>query len=229
MCFSFKTSIISYILGMISGIFAICTRQIVLGCLILTYCQMQLSEALIWYGLDNNDTSTNKLGTSYGKYLLAMHNMAIGLGIILSILFVVRRNLKFTDFIPLILGIVFFICIVAYYYTSPKYPEITYPLNGCSDKNCQNNDNRLRWPYPYSWYASSFILSILILLFWVKPLKVKIFLSLFFSITWLVSIIYLKEGTVGSVWCFSAAILSPIIVLITYLLTRKEKNEDILT
>jgi len=75
MCYSFKTSILSYILGMISGIFAILTNQIVLGVLILTYSQMQLAEMLIWHGIDTNNENLNKFGTSYGKYLLATHNI----------------------------------------------------------------------------------------------------------------------------------------------------------
>ena len=53
MCYDFKTSIISYSLGMIAAIFALCTRQYILGMLILFYVQMQLSEALIWKGLDS--------------------------------------------------------------------------------------------------------------------------------------------------------------------------------
>jgi hypothetical protein len=89
MCYSFRTSILSYFLGIISAIFALCTRQIVLGCLILAYCQIQLSEMMIWYGIDNNNTKINKSGTSYGKYLLATHNIAISIGIIISLLFII--------------------------------------------------------------------------------------------------------------------------------------------
>ena len=87
MCYSVKTSIISYTLGIIAGIFALFTRQTVLGLLILAYSQMQFSELLIWYGIDTDNDNLNRFGTSYGKYLLATHNIAIGIGIILSIIF----------------------------------------------------------------------------------------------------------------------------------------------
>jgi hypothetical protein len=174
MCFSFKTSIISYALGMISGVFAICTRQYVLGSLILAYCQMQLSEAIIWYGIDNNDTDINKFGTAYGKYLLSVHNLAIGIGIILSVLFISRRKLKITDFIPLILGTTFMLYIFMHYYSS-NYSNTTYPLNNCRDKSCQNSENRLAWPFPHGWYGFSYAMSIVIMLIWIKPTNVKIF------------------------------------------------------
>jgi UDP-glucose 6-dehydrogenase len=45
----------SYTIGMISAIFAFCTRQYVVGSLILAYTQMQLSELLIWYGIDHKN------------------------------------------------------------------------------------------------------------------------------------------------------------------------------
>ena len=114
MCYSVKTSIISYILGIIAGIFALSTRQITLGILILTYSQMQLAELLIWQGIDTYNDNLNRTGTSYGKYLLAIHNIAIGIGIILSIIYVSKEKLKFMDFIPLIVGILFFLYIFLY-------------------------------------------------------------------------------------------------------------------
>ena len=112
MCYSVKTSIISYTLGIIAGIFALFTRQTVLGLLILAYSQMQFSELLIWYGIDTDNDNLNRFGTSYGKYLLATHNIAIGIGIILSIIFISKKKLKITDFIPLAIGILFFMYIV---------------------------------------------------------------------------------------------------------------------
>ena len=54
MCFSFKTSLVSLTIGIISSIFALCTNQITLGVLIFFYAQMQLAEAIIWRGIDTN-------------------------------------------------------------------------------------------------------------------------------------------------------------------------------
>lgn len=38
----------------------------------------------------------------------------------------------------------------------------------------------------------------------------------------------LCKRIIGSVWCFASAILSPMMVLITYLMIRKEENKDVL-
>ena len=70
MCYSFRTSIISYTLGIAAAIFALCTRQIALGVLILFYCQIQFGEGIIWYGIDNKNQNINKIGTSFLQYAL---------------------------------------------------------------------------------------------------------------------------------------------------------------
>ena len=115
---------------MLSAIFALYTKQTILGLLILFYCQMQLSEALIWKGIDENNIKLNEIGTSFGKYLLATHNIAIGLGILIVS--------KKYSILPLLIGII----VILYYYQNNI--KVNYP---CNDKNCQNNNNRLEWPY----------------------------------------------------------------------------------
>ena len=79
MCYSQTTSIISYTVGMLSAIFAFFTGQYVLGMLVLFYSQMQLSELMIWKGIDDGDIGLDGKGTAYGKYLLPTHNIAGGL------------------------------------------------------------------------------------------------------------------------------------------------------
>lgn len=217
MCFSFKTSIISYSLGMLSAIFALCTKQFVLGMLILFYCQMQLSEAFIWKGIDTNNRAINKTGTSYGKYLLATHNIGIGLGIILQRL-ADNRALRPFDFIPLLVGILFFMLIVCIYYLPNNYANITLPEDkSCKKRSCQNYKDRLLWPYPHSWYIYSFIISLIIFLVYIRSFGSKIFLSIVFAITFAASLLIYPKS-VGSVWCFSTAILAPFLVIINNLL-----------
>lgn len=231
MCYSFKTSLLSYSLGMIAGIFAICTRQIVLGVLILTYAQMQFAELLIWHGIDTNNDKLNKFGTSYGKYLLATHNIAIGLGIILSIIFVSKRQLKIVDFIPLGIGLIFFLFILLFYYLPKSYPDMTFPLDPhCKDKTdrCQNPNNRLSWSWPHNWYLSGYLISFVILLIYVKPKNSKIWVSSVFTLTLIATAIY-NPKVIGSVWCFSAAVISPILVLLNYYIIKNMNSKDILT
>jgi hypothetical protein len=230
MCYSFNTSILSYTLGIISGIIAISTRQVVLGLLILTYSQMQLSEMLIWYGIDTKNDDINKFGTSLGKYLLATHNIAISVGILLSIIFISKKSINNEDFIPLFISIIFFIFIVFYYYLPQNYPEITLPLDkSCVDQTnrCQNPDNRLKWEWPHEWYIYSFIISLIILNIFIKPVNSKIWLNIIFISTFLYTLIF-HNKVVGSLWCFSAAFLAPLIVIVNYFLIENEKDYDIL-
>lgn len=224
-------SIVSYCIAIASAVFALCTRQIVLGCLILFYCQMQLSEALIWRGIDTNNTNLNKTGTNFGKYLLATHNIGIGLGILISIIFISRRDLKWTDFIPLFAGVAFFLIIVFAVYLPQKYPDVTYPLREtCQQKgkrDCDDAENRLKWPYPHDWYAWSFALSLVIMFIWAKPWGSKIAFTIFFSVLFAMSIL-IYPHTVGSVWCWATSFVAPVMVIANYFIIRNLKNSEIL-
>lgn len=227
MCYSVKTSIVSYSFGLVAALFCFFTRQIVLGCLMLAYSQIQLSELLIWHAIDTNNTDLNKFGTSFGKYLLATHNIAIGIGILLSILFIQKRSLVLKDYIPLLIGVLFFI-VVLFIYKYSSYPDITRQRKPCGDRSCQNSDNRLVWPYPQRWYVFGFLITCIIFFIYVKPVATKVFLSCVFGLTFVASLIFFKN-TVSTIWCFSAAILAPMIAVFGWLLIRDKSSYDILT
>lgn len=227
MCYSFRTSVISYALGVASAIFAFVTRQMVLGCLILAYAQMQLSELMIWYGIDNDAPEWNKRGTSFGKYLLATHNFAIGLGIILSIMFVSKRKLSVKDFVPIVVGALFFVGIVVFVYLPAKFPDMTFPLKQTCSK-CQNPESRLKWPFPHGWYVLSYIISVILMFIWVKPQGSKFVFLLFFSLSFLIATLVYPR-TVGSVWCWSTSFIAPAIVLVNYYIIRNKPSGAILS
>jgi len=222
MCYSVKTSIISYTLGMLSAVFALATRQWVLGMLILFYSQMQLSEALIWRGIDTGNVKLNEIGTKYGQYLLPTHNIGIGVGLLLSA-YLGTRGITQRDWVPLLLGVLFFagICVL-YQVTGPSNPQ-TFPADKTClhERKCQNNLNRLQWPFPHEWYIASFLLSLYFLFFWYDgTMASKLFLGIVFSGLFLGSGI-LAPKSVGSVWCFSTAVMAPILVLVNYALVRR--------
>ena len=102
MCFNLKTSILTFSVGVISGITAVYLKKYTLGLLIICYSLIQFSEIFIWYGLENDNDNINKFGTNLGKYLLPMHNIAIGLGLYLST----------NQITPLIISLLFYICIL---------------------------------------------------------------------------------------------------------------------
>ena len=203
MCYSYRTSIISYALGMMAACFAFYSKQYIGGMLVLFYCQIQLSEAIIWKGIDDNNLSLNKFGTDLGKYTIPSHVFAVGLGILVYA--ISKNNVHFHDWIPLIIGILFYICIVAYY---PNMSEYTFPLN--QNRSCQNNSNRLQWPYkPEKWYPYA---SILICIFLYMYHENKWIFGL--SITYIISFLFYNSTTsVGTFWCLASALLAPLIVI----------------
>jgi hypothetical protein len=233
MCYSLNTSIASYSIGMISGILALCTRQYVLASLIFAFVQMQLAEILIWKSIDDKNDDLNRIGTSFGKYLLPIHNFAIGVGIILSIHFLseTEKTSEFSTWIPLIIGLIFYVVILVLRYFRETYSDITLPLDPtCKDNTnrCQNPNNRLLWPWPHEWYIYSFIISLIILFIYVKPLSSQILLGIAFSSTFIISSIF-QPKVVGSIWCNAAAIMCPILVVANYAVIRNMDSSDILT
>jgi len=183
---------------------------------------------MIWHGIDNKDLTWNRRGTTFGKYLLATHNLAIGLGIILSIIFISKRKLRPVDFIPAVVGLLFFIGVVVFIYLPKKYPDVTFPRKQTCDKKCQNPENRLKWPYPHAWYLFSYIISVILMFIWVKPHDSKFILLAFFSLSFIVAVLVYPH-TVGSVWCWSTSFIAPVIVLVNYYFVRKFSDSQILT
>ena len=200
MCYSYNVSIVSFILAMLSGLYAILNNKKTLGLLIITYGQMQLSEALIWKGIDKNCRKSNELGTLWGKYTLPSHNIAIGLGI----------YLESKEILPLIFGILFYLHVVYRIYDDNE-PKIT---TNCEDNNsCQSElTGKLQWPYKHDWYTISYAISVIFLLFYIKQIKYRNYCIIFFTSTFFITHLMSKNNVLGSFWCWSAAILSPLLV-----------------
>lgn len=227
MCYSVRTSLISFSLGMISSFYAFYTKQYTLGCLILFFSQMQLSEALIWRGIDTNDTNLNRIGTLYGKYTLPTHVFAVGLGIVMSYYYIHKqKSLSLDVYMPLIVGILFYLFIIVIVY--PNHPDssnLTYPADrSCTDKSCQNNNNRLQWVFYVDWYSVSFILCLMIASFYVTPRISQYWIAGLLIISFAISN-YVYPLNNGSVWCFSAAILAPLLVVVNSMLLKSSSQK----
>lgn len=212
MCYSVNTSILSLVLALGSVLYAINTNQIILGIFILFYCQIQLSEAIIWHGIDTKSLTLNKIGTTYGKYLLPTHIFAVGLGIlIVALQNKTLEELEYFDILPIIIGIIFYFIIIFTQYNYDK--DISMPIDS-SCKNCQKFANRLVWGFNTSWYKYSFYISLLLGLLYIKSLKSKVFILLIYIITFIISTILFPKVNASSFWCFSAALIAPIVVYI---------------
>ena len=216
MCYSFRTSILSYCIGIVSSVFAMCTNQMTIGVLIFFYTQMQLAEALIWKGIDTDNVQLNKIGTMIAKYSLPSHVFAVGVGYLLA-LRIQKKKIRSLDAIPLCFGILYYIVILGTVYQE-ETATTTYPKEN-GPTSCQNPNNRLLWPFPHQkWYLVGFAMIVLTFLFSrTMKFQSKIFVSSFFLLTFVMSLAA-SEATIGSFFCFSSAILAPFLVSINYFL-----------
>jgi hypothetical protein len=199
-------------MGMMASIAALSTRQYMLGMLILAYCQIQLAEAMIWRGIDTSQPSLNRLGTLYAKYTLPLHLLFVGLGVVMS------TDTKY-KYIPLLLGILFYAGVVWFYYddssikdwVKPSERDVSFPANrACMKRECQNNENRLQWPFDDQWYILQTFLMYLVFFIYL-PSKQSLILFTFFTTTFVTSKMMYTWST-SSIWCFLSAILAPLLV-----------------
>jgi hypothetical protein len=205
-------------MGMAAACLAIYTRQYVLGVFILAYCQVQLGEALIWRGIDTDNLFLNRIGTMLIKYTLPAHLFFLGLGV-----FMTTKNT-----VPLLAGIVFFVA-VCVYYTFPSSiksgvdeneQDVSFPAQrGCMKRECQNNDNRLQWPFKDNYYLQSFVIVIIFYMF--LPIKSFVLLTSFYTLTFVVSKI-MFVWSASTMWCFLSAVLAPIVVVMNYYVMRQK-------
>ena len=219
MCYNIETSIVSFAVVTICGIIAIRIKEPILGCLMLAYGLMQFSEILIWRGIDTNNDKLNRIGTSVGKYTLPSHNIAIGVGVLVAYR-ASRKNLFY--WIPLTLGVLFYIGVMIIYAREKdsnngltkacKYPE--------EKDNCTKHSARLEWPYPHHWYTVSCVISFVIMMIYVRPLSRASVIVAFFVFTFVGTALLGKNQVLGSYWCWSTAILAPIILLVTSRMAR---------
>jgi len=200
MCFDLKTSIITFIVGSVSGIIGILLKQYILGTLIIIYSLIQLSEIFIWAGLENNNTTLNKIGTNIGKYTLPAHVLAVGLGFYIA----TGKN------IILIVGLLFYIGVLLFSYLPNKSSNITKPDCG---SNCNKYSGKLNWPWPHNWYMFGIIIILVLLVLYSNKISGSgLIVVAIFSISAIVSELMNSNDAFGSFWCWMSAALAPILV-----------------
>lgn len=76
------------------------------------------------------------------------------------------------------------------------------------------------WLYPTQWYIWSFLLSLGLLVVYVKPTASRWFLGTVFITTFILTLLLFSPRTMGSLWCFRTAVLAPFLVMINYYCIR---------
>lgn len=219
MCYDIQTSVVSFTIVTVCGVTALGLKQPVLGCLMLTYGLMQLSEVLIWRGVDTKNETINRAGTTLGKYTLPSHNIAIGIGILIAY-WSYRGSVKY--WIPLFIGVIFYIGVMINYSVQKDLNGgITKACKLPEDKDqCTPNSARLEWPYPHGWYALSMTISTILVLLYVRPLPKAVVMVLFYAVTFVGAALLGKRQVLGSYWCWAAAALAPLVLLATVMISR---------
>jgi uncharacterized membrane protein len=199
-------------MGMSAAFYALYTGQYVLGMLILAYCQIQLAEAIIWYGIDHSNHTFNRIGTLYAKYTLPLHLCFVGLGIAMM-----SGHMG-----PLVIGGLFYIGVL-FFYTMPESIKrhindgetgMSFPSDrACMRRECQNNENRLQWPFVDTYYVVQTVLIYAVFLMYL-PWKSSMVLTAFFTVTYIISRVWYKWSA-SSIWCFLSAILAPLLVWVS--------------
>jgi len=224
MCYDLKVSIVSFVTVTLSGLIAIEIKQPILGLLMICYGLMQFSEAIIWLGIDNNNKNINILGTKLAKYSLPLHNIAIGIGILITY-WSYRNNLKY--WIPLFVGILFYIIILIIYHLNRHgEQQFTSHCNLPKDVDrCTNISARLQWPFTHTWYLYSFLISLVFMFVYIRPLFPNgAIIGSFYTLLWFITLYLGKSQVQGSFWCWSAALFAPILVFIIYLFSKDDKE-----
>lgn len=185
MCWSIEVSIVTWIIGLATGIYLLTRRMkndVVMGLLVLTYSSMQLWESLMWY--DQKCGEINKVGTQLAYFALWSHVLAIGIGL----------YFEYGAIIPMFIGT----GLLAYAYVAK--PEVW----GCSRP--KNGYKNLVWGFDPKFYTAVFSIAIALCLYYIRPLNVSIAISSIFIISFLLSMLYgWKSDATGSFWCWVCA------------------------
>lgn len=202
MCYSFRTSVLTFIIA-ITTVFFMYLRQSnvdkYIAPLIFTYAFMQLAEAFMWY--DQKCGIINKIGTKLGYLNLVFHLLAVGFGI-----YLVEKKIH-----GLILG-----GIVAIYYL------INMPNMKCS----KYKNGTMYWGFRSDFYKNIYLLSVIITLLNQMPFKYKALTISWYSLSWLyffhkqINLFsYFKKkkydtNLISSLWCHICSLSAPGLYLI---------------
>ena len=77
MCYNAKASVLAAIIGIVSACVAFSLKEWVMGSLILIYSLLQVSEFLLWRGLDTRSVDLNRQGTWVASTTLRLHAIVV--------------------------------------------------------------------------------------------------------------------------------------------------------
>ncbi len=202
MCYNAKASALAATIGILSACVAFSLKEWVVGSLILIYSLMQVSEFLIWRGLDTRSADLNRRGT-----WLASNTLRVHASVVLVVLLMVKwKSLEANRRLALV-GLLVAALFVWWRTTSAGSGSLTTEP-GCA-KGC-----RLDWKFE-SEYPLQILLMGLALLIGAPRLiaPVAVFYGGAVLLTLILATVNPKTTfRPGTVWCFFSAIFAPLLV-----------------
>lgn len=204
MCFDQPSSLAAFSIGLASAYAAFVYGYTVLSVLLFIVALMQLSEFLIWRGIDNHDVSQNRAGTALARTTLGLHALAVCIAVFVFAL-PTQQWRRYGLVVCTILSIVMYGLIV-----DTPYGLTTYA--GCAS-GC-----RLRWTFLVHNYVYSCIVATLftaLVLSKIHGLQ-TLCIFLFYILTLAGAIVTSKPGrlweAISTSWCYASSFGSPLLV-----------------
>ena len=215
MCYNAKASALAATIGIVSAFVAFSLKEWVIGSLILIYSLVQVSEFLIWRGLDTGSVNLNRQGTWIASTTLRLHAIVV----LLVLLAVSWTRLENQPNRRLALILLLLMAIFCWWKTTSPVPSLTTEP-GCA-KGC-----RLNWKFGEEYSIQVLIIGLAIL---IGAPRLIVPMAVFYSIALLLALILAAVDSkttfkmaIYTVWCFFAAIFAPLFV--GYLWWKKKRT-----
>ena len=206
MCYDAKTSALAATIGILSAVVAFNLKEWVIGSLSLVYSLMQVSEFLIWRGLDTKSIDLNRKGTWFAATTLRIHAVVV----LLVLLAVSWKRLEAQPTRRFALIILLVIALFGWWKTTSNASASLTTDPGCA-KGC-----RLNWKFEGGYPLQILIIGVAIL---IGAPRLIVPMLIFFGGSILMALMLSNvnpkatfKTTVSTVWCIFTAIFSPIFV-----------------
>ena len=193
MCWSAKSSLISFIIGTLinfSVMLYLKNKTITALCLIWQWVlMMQISEYFIWKDLDYKNT--NKIGTK----MSLIFNLTQPIFVFICLMLLNTNNVNYTNTILASFVIIIYISFFFLQLNKEKEYKVLKPLNNCNHMN-------LKWWNDIKNSGIIYCISLFsIILLLLRPINLSIFVVTFIAISLLISMKFYSCGS-PSMWCW---------------------------
>lgn len=222
MCYDVPTSLCALTVGLLSAGALFALRRPVFGVFVFTYVLMQLAEALIWHGIDTDDTYLNRKGVDLASTNLAIHALSVCVAIYV---FAKTHTWSYTRrvFMALLTMLTIVLAIMSIY--AKRSMAVVGP-SPCNSATC-----RLHWNWDYrdereqesvlrisNWRYPAQIVLIIALMYIAQVQDLGAFVLIYASLIVLAYLITPAGPTrwyasMSTTWCMLCALGAPVLAI----------------